>query len=49
MTCSDSEDNLNKVSNMVGVDIVEDVEMAEVTLDSICNIFFQSRSKIQST
>lgn len=34
---------------MVGVDIIEDMKKVEVTSKSVCNIFFLSRSGIQST
>ena len=34
---------------MIGVDIVEDVEIVEVIIESVCNIFSWSRFGIQST
>lgn len=48
ITCSDRKEvvTINKASNMVGVDIVEDVKIVKVTLESICNTFFLSRSGI---
>lgn len=40
---------INKVCSMVGVDIVEYMEMAKVTPKNVYNIFFQSRFGSQST
>lgn len=37
---------INKVGSMVRVDIVEDIKMVEVTLESMCSIFSWSRSGI---
>lgn len=34
---------------MIGINIVENMQMAEVTSKSIYNTFFQLRSRIQST
>lgn len=49
MICSNRNEDLNKVSSIVGVNTVENVEIAEVTPKSICSIFSRSRSGIQST
>ena len=49
MSCSNREANLKKLNNMVKIDIIGNVKMADVTLKSIYNIFFRSRSKIQLT
>lgn len=41
ITCANREKvvYINKVGNIVEVDIVEDVKIAEITLKSICNTF----------
>lgn len=39
----------NKVGNIIRVDFVEKVKMAKITPKSVCNTFFQSKSRIQST
>lgn len=49
MTCSNRKNNLNKISSMVEVDIVEDIKIAKVAPESICSIFSQSRFGIQLT
>lgn len=49
MTYSNRKEDLNKVSNMVRVDNIEDVKIAEVTSDSIYIIFSWSSSGIQFT
>lgn len=39
----------NIIDDMIRIDIVLDVKMAEMSPKSICSIFFCSRSEIQST
>ena len=47
--CSNREEDLTKFGSMVGVDIIENMEMAKVILESICSTLSRSRSGIQST
>lgn len=46
ITSSDREEvlHINKVSSIV--DIIEDIKIADVTLESMCNTFFRSGSRI---
>ena len=44
----DKEDNFHKVSNKVKINIVEDIEMAEITPVSVHSTFYQLRSGTQS-
>lgn len=48
ITCFDEKKDLytNKVSNIIVVDFVENMEIAEMTSENVRNIFFYSRSGI---
>lgn len=52
ITCSNGKEEdlrTNKISGMGGINIVEGVQMAKVTLESVHNIFSRLKSGIQST
>lgn len=39
----------NKVGGIVEINIIEDIDIADVTLDNVHSIFSKSRSRIQFT
>ena len=46
MICFNRKNNLNKVSNLTRVNIIEDIERVEITPKSIFSIFSQLKSRI---
>lgn len=49
MICFNRKNNLNKISYMVEVDIIKDIEIIKVIFKNICNIFFWLKFGIQLT